>query len=256
MTQLIQVRNHATVMVADEIVKILSACHRQLVEDVAPAYGTGQPDILMLGLDEPWRAGAWRFVIADNSDQADALGYHETDKGLIPSGYAFVKTTKDVGGMASVTISHELCEMMGDPFINGASQWADLPSPLFLASELCDPVEDDALGYLKDGVQVSDFVLPAYFVPGSAGPWDFNLHLKGPNTLTDGGYQSAWNKDQGWQQLMGGLNKTRRTALGYANHYSRRNRRNLIIAAPKVEPVEGVPNLTQPAGETDASKPN
>ena len=67
--------------------------------------------------------------------------------------------------------------MIGDSLIDQANKWSDPPNPLFLAQELCDPVEDDSLAYSKNGVMVSDFVTPKYFVPGSAGPWDFGEHL-------------------------------------------------------------------------------
>ena len=65
----------------------------------------------------------------------------------------------------SATVSHEACELIGDP---AANQWAQTPRGALYAVELCDPVESECYEVrLRNGtsVTVSDFVYPAWFNP-------------------------------------------------------------------------------------------
>lgn len=236
----INVHNLSTVLPDEKLLPILAACQTQVARDVIPIWGYDQINFTIVQDKNSFAAGAWRFVAADTSDEANAAGYHE-DQSDVPIGYAFVKSTMDAGMMPSVTISHEILEMLGDPFINSAEQWADFPNPVWLSLELCDPVEDDALGYQVGGIQMSNFVTPDYFIPGSEGPWDFQKHLSAANTLTDGGYQLEWTL-KGWNQrtsfrALGGETRfvpARRAAPDYASIFSRRTRR-LVAAKRRAE---------------------
>jgi len=67
-------------------------------------------------------------------------------------------------------LSHELLEMLADPWINWCATGND--SKIY-ALEVCDAVEADDLGYDIDGVRVSDFVTPAWFEPHVRGPVGF-----------------------------------------------------------------------------------
>lgn len=229
---MIQVQNKSTVMTDAQVAKILDAVEQQWNLHVIPTWGF-EPEALVLfpgimKLDPNKR----QFIVIDTSDVAGAAGYHELTSGGEPIGYAFVKTTLDAGMHPSVTISHEILEMAGDAFIDTANQWSDLPNALFLSQELCDPVEDDSLGYLINGVLVSDFVLPRYFVNdtlphpltgGASGMYDFMGHLTTPNTLATGGYQLTWDPTNGWQQQFANGRAEGRALI--STRHSRRNRR-------------------------------
>lgn len=196
--------NISTVMTDADVAAIMNAVRIQVNQHVAPAWSTGGIWLEREPKGQGMPARGWQFVIADTSDQAGAAGYHETTAAGLPIGYAFVKTTRDAGMHASVTISHEIVEMVGDPLIDQLCIWSDLPNAVMLAQELCDPPEDDRFGYEINGVLVSDFVTPAYFVPGSAGPWDYKGHLAGPwdrKQMLPGAYQSTWDPQAGWQQV-------------------------------------------------------
>jgi hypothetical protein len=78
-----------------------------------------------------------------------AAGDHDAEGG-VPIGYAFAKITMDTGMDPNVTISHEVLEMIGDSLIDQANQWSDLPNPLFLAQELCDPVRRRQPGLFQE----------------------------------------------------------------------------------------------------------
>jgi hypothetical protein len=146
----------------------------------------------------------WTIVVADDSDQAGALGYHDFTPGAKPVSYVFAKTDQDYGYSWSVTLTHELAEMMVDPYINDAIQ---VSNTKFFASEVGDPVEDDSYGYeitTKAGtkVLVSDFVTPAWFIPGHLGPvYDHAKHCTKPLQLLSGGYMSVYVSGHGWSQI-------------------------------------------------------
>jgi hypothetical protein len=63
-------------------------------------------------------AGTWWLSILDDSDQANALGYHDLTTDGLPIGKVFAGTDLKVGASWSVTASHELLEMLADPNIN------------------------------------------------------------------------------------------------------------------------------------------
>ena len=128
----------------------------------------------------------WQFVYFDNADAADALGYHDlTQKGQ-PISKIFVKTTLADDQLVSVTACHELFEMVIDPIAN---LWAEAADGTEYAYEMCDAVEEDT--FLVDGIQMSNFLHPAWFEPFKHPPgtkFDHLGLLKKPFTLTQGGY--------------------------------------------------------------------
>jgi hypothetical protein len=222
-------QNISTTLTDAQCAAIMAAVAAQANQDFARYWDTGAIDFAFVPKSKSMDPKAYQFVIADDSTQAGAAGFHEVGSGGGPIGFAFALTTQQAGMHPSVTISHEILEMLGDPYIDQAAQWADLPNALFLAYEVGDPVEDDQFGQIKDGILLSDFVFPSYFVQGSAGPWDLMRKLTGPwnNTnMLPGAYQSTWDPTNGWQQIF----PARKARLGrnlprYASPLSRRARR-------------------------------
>jgi hypothetical protein len=143
-------------------------------------------------------ANAWQLVILDDSDQADALGYHETTPTGQPLGKVFARTVQDAGLSWTVTASHELVEMLVDPW---AVLGVDLGNGDWVAWEAADPVEADAYGYLIGDVLVSDFITPAWFTPGAPGPYDWTHSCPAPLTLLPGGYVAVQRNGQ-WSQVV------------------------------------------------------
>lgn len=231
MAIVIQWQNISSVLSDAQCAVIMAAVQAQSAQDVAPYWGIQSVSFTHVPKGTSMNPHQWQFVIADTSDQAGAAGYHETTSGGEPIGYAFAKTTQEAGMNPSVTISHEALEMLGDALIDQSNQWADNPSAVFLAQELCDPVEDDSLGYMKNGVLVSDFVTPAYFISGSVGPWDFMKHLKAPNSLAVGGYQSLWTPKHGWTENFADGEAKGRAAL--VSRHSRSKRRMVPVGNRK-----------------------
>jgi hypothetical protein len=170
---------------------------------------------------ESWK-GKPNLVVLDTSDEANALGYHDFTPEGLPLGKAFAKTDQMYGAKLSVTLTHELWEMLVDPNIRLAVM--DDKRKVFVAYESADAVEADNLAHDVNGIAISNFVLPNYFVNGAPGPYDFGHVLSNPFDLAEGGYESFWTPSGGWQQRTkreGGAIASDRPKVG-----SRRERRN------------------------------
>ena len=139
----------------------------------------------------------WQILILDNSDQAGALGYHDFTPGGKPIAKVFAKTDQQYQASVTVTLTHELAEMMVDPYIALAAQ-TDASS--FYAYEVGDPVEADTDGFTVDGVLCSDFALPNWFIPGAPKPYDHRLLCTTPLQIRPGGYAQKYVNGQ-WTQL-------------------------------------------------------
>lgn len=137
--------------------------------------------------------GASVIAIHTDADMADALGYHDQTPDGRPYGKVFVRpilesggTVSDSANSVSVTLSHEVLELWGDPNCNA---WFDDAEGVSFAGELCDPVEADA--YEQGGVWVSNYVLPSYFDDNperGARRFDYLGRLSRPFSMTKGGY--------------------------------------------------------------------
>jgi hypothetical protein len=178
--------------------RIAHALQTQVRLHVAQAWGIGNSSTVRV-MDTPV-PGHWPVAILDDSDIQGALGYHETDPGnpVLPVGKVFVKTDERYGLAPSVTLSHEVLEIIGDPWAANAIQ---ATASEWWAMELCDPVEADRDGYSLEGVLLSDFVLPAWFF-GGPGPYTYAKRVSRPRTLRPGGYQAKWSQSTGWTEDM------------------------------------------------------
>lgn len=101
------------------------------------------------------------LIYLQRTPQEGALGWHDADKYGVPYGVVYTEAFDEPW---SVTLSHEVLELMLDPHVN---RLAAGPHPtikgrtVFHWYEACDAVQSDT--YKVAGVEVSDFVLPAYF---------------------------------------------------------------------------------------------
>jgi len=161
--------------------------------------------------DEPKLA--WKLVLADNCDEAGELGYHDFTPDGRPISYVFAVDAEKSGASLTVTATHEIAEMIADPWISENFQVTDTR---FFAKEICDPCEADEFAYsIKAGrrpaVLASDFVLPKWFIPGSTGQFDRASKIDAPLKILPGGYMSVFTPGRGWRQI--GAKKGRRVAV-------------------------------------------
>jgi hypothetical protein len=122
----------------------------------------------------------------------------------------------EVSDAWSVIISHEVVEMIADPYGNrliAAKHPVDDHQRVEYLVEVCDPCQ--AVWYPVNGVPVSDFYTPRYFdpvgVPG--GRYSFTGLVERPLQILDGGYLSWIDpKDSTLYQLEGGATEPVRLA--------------------------------------------
>jgi hypothetical protein len=199
--------NESTVLTDAQIAAVIPSLQKQVGRDFSPVWGhyATLAFVPKGGIVPP---GAWQLGIFDDADQAGALGYHEESALGIPNGKVFAKTDLTYGSSWTVTISHELLEMLADPWIyNIVDGPAPVGSPAGEYSyciEVCDAVEDDSLGYSIDGVLVSNFQTPHWFDQQMAGKkvaFDFCGRCTEPFQILAGGYMAVRPAGGQWTQV-------------------------------------------------------
>ena len=223
----ISVINATTVLLDTDITPVVSALQIQASRDFAPVYGI-DAKLTQIPKGQTAPAGTWQIVLMDTSDVAGALGYHDLTSDGLPISKCFIKTDMDNGAVWSVTVSHEMVEMMADPWINLTVfvQTTNTAGKLY-AYEVADAPEADRYAYLINGVKVSNFVHPAWFgVAGSKDKLDHLGLITTPLALLPGGYISIFdvtNSASGWTQVT--ADKVIHQHRTNFKHGSRRERR-------------------------------
>ena len=194
---MIAITNASTCLTDAQVEAVLPALQKQVTDDFRAYWGL-DCTLAFTARNRPLASGWWQIVVLDDPDQAGVLGYHEVTRGGTPLGKVFAQL--DISNRMSwtVTLSHELLEMLADPWTNWCAVGSD--SRIY-ALEVADPVESDELGYVIDGIRVSDFVTPAWFEPTEADRLDFRQHLSRRLQLAKGGYISVLDPKKGWTQI-------------------------------------------------------
>lgn len=190
------------------------AIAHQVRYHAGPAWGVHAPPVVFaghLGALAPVPPGSYVLGLFDTDDQPDALGWHtEGDDGSV-FGRVNVGAVLDNGGtpltgpltVASV-LSHEVLEALIDPQVN---RWAQAPDGRLFAVEVGDPVESTSYTIKVGavGVDVSDFVFPAWFDDYRG--LDVRTHWADtglvPFTLDRGGYAVVWSPGGQPTQMFG-----------------------------------------------------
>lgn len=173
---------------------LIAALQKYVDDLLAPAWGVHATLEPATGVIP---AGCWGLFFSDDSDQAQALGYHELD-GLFPAGFVFVRTSAAAGVCLTETASHELAELLLDP---GANLAALSPRGHWVAREVCDPVQGVTIPV--NGLPMADFVLPSWYGVGS-GPFDQAGACLQAWEVLPGGYVPV-SDGQSWTQVFGSL---------------------------------------------------
>ena len=226
----IAVINESTVVADTDVSPAIGALQKQVTNDFGPIWGVAAELTIVPKGTQP-AAGNWWLVILDDSDQANALGYHDLTSEGLPMGKVFAASDLKAGTSWTVTASHELLEMLGDPNINLTVfvQNTNTAGMLY-AYEVCDAVEDDSLGYAIDNILVSDFVYPSWFesfrTEGST-QFDKQNKVQNPFQLLAGGYIGIFNvtAGSGWTQLTADKRPTNTMHRGAVG--TRRERRSV-----------------------------
>ena len=218
----IAVINESTAIADADVQAMLPAFEQQWNSDLKPIWGVDTATFTFVPNGQSPAGGTWWVVFLDNSDQANALAYHDlTDEGL-PISKVFVKSILADNASVSVGATHEICEMAVDPWLNSAYQDSQ---GVFWAGEVCDPVEDDQYGYKIGDILVTDFVTPNWFGHQHAlSDIDLKGNAHSAFEILSGGYAQKFDPSHGWQQVTGAKAMlSERTAHGAKG--SRRERR-------------------------------
>ena len=170
-----------------ELTLVAAALQKQATRDLGPIWNVqATVDVFEKLNDVP--VGYWPIIIQDSLNGISAEGYH-TDRYRQP--FSLVKYS-DVW---KLTCSHELCEMLVDPFgsrmVGSGSIKSDQGRVNYLV-EVCDPCEDDQFAYYINGIRVSDFYTPNYFDPVKASGvrYSFSGSITEPKQVLKDGYLS------------------------------------------------------------------
>lgn len=198
----VAVLNRCSVVSDADVKAIVAALQVQASRDFAKVWGIDAKLTFIPKTQTTGWQGKWQLVFLDTSDEANALGYHDLSPEGLPLGKVFAKSDLQYGAAVSVTASHELLEMLLDPYISLCAE--DPARGVFVAYEASDAVEADELGYRINGVTVSDFVTPEFFDPTAAGrsgeKFSFRENVRAPFQLAPGGYESVYVPGKGWTQ--------------------------------------------------------
>lgn len=201
-----------------EAQRAIRAVNRQVIEDFMPIWGAGyvsklhasrfnpaaDPDILEEG---PVPAEAVLYLV-DQPHLAGALGYHSINNSEVPVGFVFT----DLGEW-TVTLSHEVLELIVDPTVNILVPGPHPANPndvVLHAYEVCDAVERTV--YDIEGIVVSNFITPQYFREGDArGTRNDFLGIGVPSFgLTPGSHIAFFNLATGnWEVVIGASKMSR-----------------------------------------------
>lgn len=136
------------------------------------------------------QAGEWAYVFLPTLPQAPgASAYHDVNGHGFPFSLCAVTTCGSLYGPDGVSVdaSHEILETAGDA---GSNPYANDNLGLLHAVEMCDAVEIQTdHKTCRDGtaVQVSNWLLRAWFIPGAAGPYDYMSMAALPGAVAPSG---------------------------------------------------------------------
>jgi hypothetical protein len=188
---------------SDQLTTAAAALSKQVLRDFSPLWNVNATlDAFSRLEDVP--SDYWKVRIV--GDVEDAAGFHE-DKDGQP--FAMVEFDE----FWTLTASHEVLEMLADPFgrrLRGADllpQALELDLPprrVRYLVEVCDPSEDVDFAYTINGILVSDFYTPNFFDPvTSAGTrYSFSGKITAPLQVLKNGYISWLDPvTDHWMQL-------------------------------------------------------
>lgn len=184
----IAIVNRTSKKESNDVARCARSIDWQVRMNLAPAWGF-YASIFHATDDSVLPPSTWRVYLYDEPQDlagAGRLGYHRFDGPLpTPVGHVFVGPSERADEPWTGVVSHEIIEMLGDPWVNlevrrGVELWP---------RELCDAVQGHYYRTpLIEGVEVADFLLPEYFIEGANGPYDYLGRLSAPFSIAPTGY--------------------------------------------------------------------
>lgn len=191
---IISIINLTSGKIKDEaVLHVIRAINKQIAEDFEPYWSFGARLRLEGNSSSTPRKqsitdmrGDAIVYLWDKTDMDGALGYHDSNNRGIPYSFVFTELSKQLDEAWSVTLSHEVLELIADAQANLLVQGPHPTDParvVFHWFEMCDAVQGES--YKVDNVEVSNFVLPLYFTldEQAGGRNDFLGRAHGGKTL-------------------------------------------------------------------------
>jgi len=240
-----------------ELSAVAAALQKQASRDFGPLW-KAESTVTAFQTLEQLPLDYWPVIIKDDIGDPTAAGYHDDQHG---QPFSLVQYSQGW----TLTASHEVLEMLGDPFgrrlIAGQSPKTGQGRVRFLV-EVCDPCEADDFSYSVNGIKVSDFYTPHYFDPVTSASvrYSYTGAITAPRTVLRGGYlswhdsatnawwQRTWFGDKAHDRQLKDMKVTngnlrqaidRETALERAKAMKLSGKREVMAAhsaAPKARP--------------------
>jgi hypothetical protein len=216
----------------DQVVAVSAALQKQVTRDFGPLWGVSATVDAFDKL-ESVPVDYWPVILRDDINMPGAAGYHTDDRGQ-PFSLVQVDETWPL------TTSHEVLEMLADPFGNRTVAGApppQAPAPVsdfarvVYLVEVCDPCEIDRYAYRVNGIRLSDFITPHYYDPTADDRvrYSFRGHVDAPHTVLEGGYVSFGNPlDNHWYQIIVRNDTAELRDLGVLNSTNGRSLREWV----------------------------
>ncbi len=164
------------------------AVQNQVDQEFAAEWGAEAT--IRVGTASDIQPGEWAYgFVPTLPDAPGASAYHDINNKGVPFALCAITTCGSLYGPTGVSVdaSHEILETAGD---EGANEFANDNKGLLHAMEMCDAVEVQTYGKTcQDGtvVQVSNWLLRAWFIPKAPGPYDYMTLKNLPGAVTPPG---------------------------------------------------------------------
>jgi hypothetical protein len=147
--------------------------------------------------------GSWPVYLCDRSTIPDALAFHVDPDG-VPTIYVACGDARDDGVIWTLPASHDIIETVIDPGANLTVPWVLKGVAGKIMKEAADACEDPQFAVTWEGVVLTAFVTPAYFVLGSEGPWTYPVipSITEAGMLAEGGYVGFLPDGGTWSQVL------------------------------------------------------
>jgi hypothetical protein len=222
----ISVANVSTTIKDEEFRTVVEAVGRQVGQDFAPLWGM-VAEVRAVAMQRDHKPNPELdlsdvvLYVGELDDDprkvTDAVGYHDLNHTGVAFGFVFTDIAARMGEAWSVTLSHEVLELIADPDVNllVVGPHPNDPGQLVLRKyEICDPVQADT--YQVGGVSVSNFVTPHYFAKLPTATTTRTNYLNVPLDrfgVRPGGYFSYFDLEaRQWSDCQGPGAETRNNA--------------------------------------------
>lgn len=165
-------------------------------------------EVRLLSKGEKFPKGAYNLILLDEISMEGALGYHEDeDGGKIPVSYVPVKEIREDDASISEVATHELGEMVCDPFVEGNEIRTVKNGDVEYIVEIADPLQE-CPGIVSNGQYVANFVWPKWFGLMQTRASLYQYHHLDPYItkqfeIAKTGYISIKEPNQEWKQIFG-----------------------------------------------------